>query len=63
MLLNISNIRLFNSLNLSMTLISNGGFLPSNSLDLIIKTFFSENYFINFFTFFSYKYFYFVKCI
>ena len=39
MLLNFSNIRLFNSLNLSMTLISNGGFLPSNSLDLIIKTF------------------------
>ena len=42
MLLNFSNIRLFNSLNLSMTLISNGGFLPSNSLDLIIKTFFQK---------------------
>ena len=43
MLLNFSNIRLFNSLNLSMTLISNGGFLPSNSLDLIIKTFFQKS--------------------
>ena len=42
MLLNFSNIRLFNSLNLSMTLVSNGGFLPSNSLDLIIKTFFQK---------------------
>ena len=31
MLLNFSNIRLFNSLNLSMTLVSNGGFLPRRS--------------------------------
>ena len=37
-LLNLSGVRLFNSLNLSMTLISNGGFLPSNSLKEIIST-------------------------
>ena len=35
-LLNISGLRLFNSLNLAMTLISNGGFLPSDNLDEII---------------------------
>ncbi len=34
--LNISGVRLFNSLNLSMTLISNGGFLPSDNLNEII---------------------------
>ena len=32
-----SNIRLFNSLNLSMSLISTGGFLPTNSINQIIK--------------------------
>ncbi len=37
-LLNISGVRLFNSLNLSMTLVSGGGFLPSNSLNKIIST-------------------------
>ena len=37
-LLNISQIRLFNSLNLTMTLISNGGFLPTNLLSQIIQT-------------------------
>ncbi len=31
-------IRLFNALNLSMTLISNGGFLPTNSLNQIVKS-------------------------
>ena len=31
----IGDVRLFNSLNLSMTIISNGGFLPANSLDQI----------------------------
>ena len=36
--LNISEIRLFNALNLSMTLISTGGFLPTNSLNQIIRT-------------------------
>tara|TARA_B100001250_G_scaffold237355_1_gene203960 strand:+ start:313 stop:1701 length:1389 start_codon:yes stop_codon:yes gene_type:complete len=38
LLLNISGIRSFNSFNLSMTLISSGGFLPSNNLDNIINT-------------------------
>ena len=36
-LFSLSGIRLFNSLNLSMTIISAGGFLPSNSLDLVVK--------------------------
>ena len=35
-LLNLSGVRLFNSLNLSMTLISGGGFLPMESLNKII---------------------------
>ena len=34
--LNIFNIRAFNSLNLAMTLISSGGFLPTNSLSNIL---------------------------
>ena len=34
-ILNIGDVRLFNSLNLSMTIISNGGFLPTNSLSQI----------------------------
>ena len=37
-LFNISGIRLFNSLNLSMTVISTGGFLPTSSLGKIITT-------------------------
>ena len=36
-LLSFSGIRLFESLNLSMTIISAGGFLPSNSLNEIIR--------------------------
>ncbi len=36
--LKISGIRLFNSLNLAMTLSSNGGFLPSDNLKEIITT-------------------------
>ncbi len=36
--LNISGVRMFNSLNLSMSLISTGGFLPTNSLNLIIQS-------------------------
>ncbi len=35
-ILNIGDVRLFNSLNLSMTIISNGGFLPNNNLSQII---------------------------
>ena len=38
LLLNFSDIRLFNSLNLSMTLISTGGFIPTNSLNTIIQS-------------------------
>ena len=37
-LLNISGVRLFNSLNLTMTLVSNGGFLPADNLNEIIST-------------------------
>jgi len=36
--LNLSEVRMFNSLNLSMSLISNGGFLPTNTLNKIIQT-------------------------
>ena len=35
-ILNLSGIRLFNSLNLAMTIISSGGFLPSNNLSNIL---------------------------
>ena len=36
-LFSLSNVRLFNGLNLSMSLISSGGFLPTNDLNAIIK--------------------------
>ena len=35
--LNLFNIRVFNSLNLAMTIISSGGFLPANSLSSILS--------------------------
>ena len=35
-ILNIFNIRLFNSLNLAMTIVSSGGFLPTNNLSNIL---------------------------
>ena len=38
----LSDIRAFNSFNLSLTLISSGGFLPVNNLDTIINTKFKE---------------------
>ncbi len=38
LLLNFSQVRMFNSLNLSMSLISNGGFLPTNSIEKIIQS-------------------------
>ena len=38
LLLNISEVRMFNSLNLSMSLVSVGGFIPTNSLDKIISS-------------------------
>ena len=41
-LLKISGIRLFNSLNLTMTLVSAGGFLPLDELNDIISTNFQK---------------------
>ena len=41
-LLNLSGLRLFNSLNMSMTLISGGGFLPTDSIKKIISTNFQK---------------------
>ncbi|HJN84507.1 MAG TPA: TrkH family potassium uptake protein [Candidatus Pelagibacter bacterium] len=38
LILNIFNIRSFNSFNLAMTIISSGGFLPTNSLDIILNS-------------------------
>ena len=46
LLFNISGIRLFNSLNISMTLISWGGFLPTDSLNNIIQSNFQKIIFI-----------------
>ena len=36
--LNLVNIRTFNSFNLSMSIISSGGFMPVNKIDLILNT-------------------------
>ena len=41
-ILYLSDLRAFNSFNLSLTLISSGGFLPVNNLDTIINTKFKE---------------------
>ena len=41
-ILYIADIRTFNSFNLSLTIISSGGFLPINNLDLIINSKFKE---------------------
>ena len=41
-LLNVSGVRLFNSLNLTMTLVSGGGFIPSNNLSEVISTNFQK---------------------
>ncbi len=41
-LLNISGVRLFNSLNLTMSLVSSGGFLPTDNLKEIIITNFQK---------------------
>ncbi len=38
LLLNISDVRMFNSLNLSMSLVAAGGFLPTDSLSKIIRS-------------------------
>ena len=45
-LLNISGLRLFNSLNMTMSLTSGGGFLPSDSIKNIIETNFQKLVFI-----------------
>jgi trk system potassium uptake protein len=45
-LFNFSGVRLFNSLNISMTLISGGGFLPTDSLGIIISSNFQKIIFI-----------------
>ena len=37
-ILNIFDIRSFNSFNLAMTIISSGGFLPTNSLEIILNS-------------------------
>ena len=46
LLFNISGVRLFNSLNITMTLISSGGFLPTNFLGNIISSNFQKIIFI-----------------
>ncbi len=38
LMLNISEVRMFNSLNLSMSLVSTGGFIPTNTLNKIINS-------------------------
>ena len=45
-LLNLSGVRLFNSLNMTMTLSSGGGFLPTDNIDKIISTSFQKLIFI-----------------
>ena len=42
LILYLSDLRAFNSFNLSLTLISSGGFLPTNNLETIINTKFKE---------------------
>ena len=55
-LLNISGLRLFNSLNLTMTLVSGGGFLPSDNLNEIISTNFQKISFNFYFSYFNVKF-------
>ena len=45
-LLSFSGLRLFNSLNMSMTLISSGGFLPTDNINKVISTNFQKIIFI-----------------
>jgi len=45
-LLNFSGVRLFNSLNMSMTLVSGGGFLPTDNIGKIISSNFQKVIFI-----------------
>jgi len=41
-ILKLINIRTFDSFNLSMTIVSSGGFLPFNNIDLIINSDFKK---------------------
>ncbi len=52
-MLSLSGIRLFNGLNLSLSLISNGGFIPTTLLEQIIKSNFQKIVFIISLTFSS----------
>ena len=45
-LLNLSGLRLFNSLNMVMTLVSGGGFIPTDDISKIIRTNFQKIIFI-----------------
>ncbi len=45
LILNIIQIRTFNAFNLALTLISSGGFLPTNSLSLILNSEMKQNIF------------------
>ena len=45
-LLNICGLRLFNSLNMAMTLVSGGGFIPTDEIGKIIETNFQKIIFI-----------------
>ena len=45
-LLNFSGLRLFNSMNMTMTLVSGGGFLPTDDISKIIETNFQKIIFI-----------------
>tara|TARA_Y100001958_G_scaffold140493_1_gene115158 strand:- start:365 stop:1666 length:1302 start_codon:yes stop_codon:yes gene_type:complete len=45
LILNISQIRAFNSFNLALTLISSGGFLPTNNVSFILNTEMKQNIF------------------
>ena len=38
LVLNLINLRTFDSLNLAMTIISSGGFMPSNNIDIILNS-------------------------
>ncbi len=65
--LNITGVRIFDSFNLSFTIISSGGFIPTNNIELIINSDFKKIVFsllmlISFFSlFFSYNLLFFKK--
>ncbi len=55
LILNLINLRTFDSLNLAMTIISSGGFLPVNKIDIILNNQISQTIFsiLMLFSFFS----------